>query len=63
MKKEIERLREYERVKTQELLRDFPNLKLGGLLPNPVPQEGKELKYKTLEWSVVVSPKNKGRGW
>ena len=47
--REIEKLREYERVKTQELVRDFPNLKLGGLLPNPPPQEGIELNYETLE--------------
>ena len=45
-KRELERLREYER---QELLRDFPNLKLGGLLPDPVPKEGGEVKYEMLE--------------
>ena len=42
-----ERDREAKRVKTQELLRDFP--KLGGLLPNPPSQEGKELRYETFE--------------
>ena len=49
-------LGEAERVKTQELLRDFPNLKLGGLLPDPVPKESGEMKYEPLKWSVVVFP-------
>ena len=58
----MERLREYERVKMQELLRDFPHLRVGGLLPDPVPQEKEELCIQPLEWSAVVFPKYQGHG-
>ena len=39
-----------------DLLKDFQNLKVSGLLPDPIPgQEGITVK-ETTEWTVVVYP-------
>ena len=61
--RELEKLQKYERVKTQELLRDFPHLSIGGLLPDPISKEREEVNIEPLEWSVVVFPKKQGRRW
>ena len=47
-KRELKKLREYERVKTQELLSDFPHLKVGGLLPDPFPEREGGSDYRTV---------------
>ena len=36
------------------LLKDFLNLKVGGLLPHPLPERGGVTIKETLEWTVVV---------
>ena len=51
---------EYE--KTHRLLRDFPNLKVGGLLPDPEPKREGETVYETQEWTVIVFPWGQGQG-
>ena len=52
-KKREERRRAFERVRTQGLIRDFPNLKVGGLLPNP--PAIKETYPYVKEWNVIVA--------
>ena len=47
--------REIENIRTQGLLRDFPNLKVGGLLPQPKSGETKPTQFMTKEWTVIVA--------
>ena len=42
--------------KTRRLLKDFLNLKVGGLLPNPELKGEGETMFETLEWTVVIFP-------
>ena len=42
--------------------KDFLNLRIGGLLPDPeTPKEGEKM-YETLEWTVIVFLCGQGRG-
>ena len=43
-------------MKTHRLLKDFPNMKVGGLLPDPELRKEKGLITEILEWTVVVFP-------
>ena len=43
------------------LLEDFPNLKAGGLLPDPGESKEKGALAKSLEWKVAVFPQGRGR--
>ena len=54
-KKREERRRAFERVRTQGLLRDFPHLKEGGLLPNPPSVTESTLRKLIREWNVIVA--------
>ena len=51
---------EYRYGKMRELLDDFPNLKVGGLLPDPNLKEKKVMVTETQEWTVVVFPRGQG---
>ena len=42
------------------LLKDFPNLKVGGLLPDPVPEGGGVPIKETSEWTMVDFPRGRG---
>ena len=55
-KKEEKRRKTFERVRQQGLLRDFPNLKIGVLLPNPEPEEENPRCVVAHEWTVIVAP-------
>ena len=57
-RKREERQKAFERVRQQGLLRDFPNLKRGGLLPNPEPEEEKPRRLVAHEWTVIVAPRD-----
>ena len=48
---------EVEYVKTQGLLRDFPSLKLGGLLPEPKLKGDKLAQFLTQEWTMIMAPR------
>ena len=56
-KKQEERIRVFERVRTQSLMKDFLNLKVGGLLPDPEIAKEKASWYMTKEWTVIVAPR------
>ena len=49
--------KEIERIRTQGLVRDFPNLKVGGLLPEPTPWGTRPTQYMMKEWTVIVAPR------
>ena len=48
--------------KTQDLLKDFPNLKVGGLLPDPGPKAEGESVIETQEWTYIMFPCGQQRG-
>ena len=48
---------EKEFKKVHNLLQDFPNLKVGGLLPDPTPKKDGVIVTETTEWTVVVFPR------
>ena len=52
----LARRKEAEFLKTQELLRDFPNLKVGELLPDPDPKGRSLAQFLTQEWTVIMAP-------
>ncbi|XP_078250293.1 RIB43A-like with coiled-coils protein 2 isoform X3 [Pogona vitticeps] len=54
-RKKEERRRAFEKVRDQGLLKDFPNLRIGGLLPNPAAGEGELKRMVAQEWSVIVT--------
>ena len=56
-RREEARKREVEYVKTQGLLRDFPSLKVGGLLPKLNLKGGKPAQLLTQEWNMIVAPR------
>ena len=56
-KKREERRKAFERVRTQGLLKDSPNLKVGGLLPNPEPEAERRRRVVTHEWTVIAAPR------
>ena len=56
-KKREESWKAFERVRNQGLLRDFPNLKVGGLLPDPEHETEKPKRMVTHEWTVIVAPR------
>ena len=39
------------------MVRDFPNLKVGGLLPNPPDPKGIPQRITVREWDVIVAPR------
>ena len=51
---------ESEYKKVRDLLKDFPNLKVGGLLPDPAVQKEGVVITETTEWTVVVFPRGQG---
>ena len=55
-KKKDEKRQAFEKVRTQGLLRDFPNLRVGGLLPDPAPHQYSPAPIPTHEWKVTVAP-------
>nr|XP_020659657.1 RIB43A-like with coiled-coils protein 2 isoform X1 [Pogona vitticeps] len=54
-RKKEERRRAFEKVRDQGLLKDFPHLRIGGLLPNPAAGEGELKRMVAQEWSVIVT--------
>ena len=50
----------YEKVHV--LLKDFLNLKVGGLLPDREPKREGDTVYKMQEWTVIVFPCRQGQG-
>ena len=50
-KEEKEQTKAWE---VKSLLEDIPNLKVGGLLPDPKPKRGGVVVRETTEWTVVV---------
>ncbi|XP_078243318.1 uncharacterized protein LOC140703916 [Pogona vitticeps] len=60
-KRREEKRQAFEKVRTQEvrtqgLIRDFPNLRVGGLLPNPSTQRNPSVNVPAKEWKVIVAP-------
>ena len=49
------RRKEFERIRTQGLIKDFPNSKVGRLLLEPTPGEPKLTRHMTREWPVIVA--------
>ena len=56
-KKREERRRPFEKVRDQGLLKDFPNLKVGGLLPNPPIPPDIPKSVAAREWNMIVTPR------
>ena len=54
--------REQRYEQTRDLLKDFPNLKVGGLLPDPENSREGEMVYEMLEWTVIVFLRGQGQG-
>ena len=44
------------------VLKDFPNLKVGGLLPDPETKREGETTFETQEWRVIIFPRGQGYG-
>ena len=56
-KRQEERKKVFERIHTQNLIRDFPNLKAGGLLLDPEVEKERPSGYVTKERTVIVAPR------
>ena len=48
--------------KARVLLKDFPNLRVGGLVPDPEPKREGETVYEMQEWTIIVFPCGQGCG-
>ena len=56
-KKKEERHKAFGKVRFQGLVREFPNLKVGGLLPNPPDPRERPQRITVREWDVIVAPR------